>query len=37
MHTLASQTDAAVLRAGGFRDADLFVAAFNWRGWIGWS
>lgn len=33
--TLAPEADAAILRAGGFRDVDLFFAAFTWRGWIG--
>lgn len=35
LHTLAPETDAAVLRASGFRDVELFFAAFTWRGWIG--
>ncbi|MFC6047695.1 methyltransferase, partial [Methylobacterium hispanicum] len=35
LHTLAPETDAAVLRAGGFRGVELFFAAFTWRGWIG--
>lgn len=26
--------DAAILRAGGFRDVAMFFAAFTWRGWI---
>ena len=29
------EEDEAVLRAGGFADAELFYAAFTWRGWIG--
>ncbi|MCB4802209.1 tRNA (cmo5U34)-methyltransferase [Methylobacterium brachiatum] len=35
LHTLAPEADAAVLRAAGFGDAELFFAAFTWRGWIG--
>jgi tRNA (cmo5U34)-methyltransferase len=35
LHTLAPETDAAVLRAGGFRGVELFFAAFTWRGWVG--
>ncbi|MET7248139.1 class I SAM-dependent methyltransferase [Methylobacterium sp. EM32] len=35
LHTLAPEADAAVLRAGGFRDVETFFAAFTWRGWIG--
>ncbi|MFB0489975.1 tRNA (cmo5U34)-methyltransferase [Methylobacterium sp. OAE515] len=35
LQTLAPETDIAVLTAGGFRDAELFFAAFTWRGWIG--
>ncbi|SFL85944.1 class I SAM-dependent methyltransferase [Methylorubrum salsuginis] len=35
LQTLAPETDAAVLRAGGFHDVELFFAAFTWRGWIG--
>lgn len=27
--------DEAALRAGGFEDAEMFYAAFTWRGWIG--
>ncbi len=33
--TLAPEEDAAILRAGGFREVDLFFAAFTWRGWTG--
>ena len=33
--TLAPETDAAILQAGGFRDVDLFFAALTWRGWVG--
>ena len=35
LHTLVPEADAAVMRAGGFRDVELFYAAFTWRGWIG--
>ena len=32
---LSPDTDEAILRDGGFRDACLFFAAFTWHGWIG--
>jgi tRNA (cmo5U34)-methyltransferase len=35
LHILTPEEDAAVLRAGGFRDVEPFFAAFTWRGWIG--
>lgn len=35
LHNLAPEADADIMRAGGFRDVDLFFAAFTWRGWIG--
>lgn len=31
---LTPQADEAILRAGGFEDAELFYSAFTWRGWI---
>ena len=35
LHTLDPEADAAIIRAAGFREVDLFFAAFTWRGWIG--
>lgn len=32
---LDPETDERILRECGFPDAELFVAAFTWRGWIG--
>lgn len=34
VHTFEPQRDGDILRRGGFRDVDLFYAAFTWRGWI---
>lgn len=34
LNSLSPEEDAAVLRAGGFTQVDLFYAAFTWRGWI---
>ncbi|WP_375248236.1 class I SAM-dependent methyltransferase [Sphingomonas sp.] len=31
----APDEDEAMLREGGFADAELFFAAFTWRGWVG--
>ncbi len=31
---LSPEADEAILRAAGFIDAQLFYAAFTWRGWI---
>lgn len=31
---LTPDADEAVLRAAGFTDAELFYAAFTWRGWV---
>jgi tRNA (cmo5U34)-methyltransferase len=35
VNMIAPEQDEAILRAGGFADAELFYAAFTWRGWIG--
>ena len=32
---LPQDEDEALMREGGFPDAELFFAAFTWRGWIG--
>jgi tRNA (cmo5U34)-methyltransferase len=32
---LSPEADAALMREAGFRDVELFYAAFTWRGWIG--
>ncbi|MER2264367.1 class I SAM-dependent methyltransferase [Methylobacterium oxalidis] len=32
---LDPETDAAILSQSGFRDVELFFAAFTWRGWVG--
>lgn len=34
LNTLEPAHDEAILRAAGFREVDLFFAAFTWRGWI---
>jgi tRNA (cmo5U34)-methyltransferase len=34
---LNPEHDAQVLRDAGFRDVELFYAAFTWRGWIGYA
>jgi tRNA (cmo5U34)-methyltransferase len=31
---LSPEQDAQILREAGFRDVELFYAAFTWRGWI---
>jgi tRNA (cmo5U34)-methyltransferase len=31
------EQDAQILREAGFRDVELFYAAFTWRGWIGYA
>jgi tRNA (cmo5U34)-methyltransferase len=31
---LSPEEDAELLREAGFRDAELFYAAFTWRGWV---
>lgn len=31
---LSPEEDAALLREAGFRDVQLFYAAFTWRGWV---
>ena len=32
---LDPEADADLLRQAGFRDVELFYAAFTWRGWVG--
>jgi tRNA (cmo5U34)-methyltransferase len=32
---LSPDADAALMEEAGFRDVDLFYAAFTWRGWVG--
>ena len=34
---LSPEQDAQVLREAGFRDVELFYAAFTWRGWVGYA
>ena len=34
---LDPEQDAQVLREAGFRDVELFYAAFTWRGWVGYA
>ena len=31
---LSPEDDAALMQEAGFRDVELFYAAFTWRGWI---
>jgi tRNA (cmo5U34)-methyltransferase len=31
---LSPEADEAILRRGGFADAELFYSAFTWRGWV---
>ena len=31
---LSPEDDAELMREAGFRDVELFYAAFTWRGWI---
>jgi tRNA (cmo5U34)-methyltransferase len=35
VNMLSPDTDEAILRDGGFRDACPFFTAFTWHGWIG--
>ena len=32
---LSPESDAQLMREAGFRDVELFYAAFTWRGWVG--
>ena len=32
---LSPEADAELMREAGFRDVELFYAAFTWRGWVG--
>ncbi|KRR19910.1 class I SAM-dependent methyltransferase [Bradyrhizobium retamae] len=34
---LSPEQDAQILREAGFRDVELFYAAFTWRGWIAYA
>ncbi|KRR07635.1 methyltransferase [Bradyrhizobium jicamae] len=34
---LSPEQDARVLSEAGFRDVELFYAAFTWRGWVGYA
>ncbi|OCK59651.1 class I SAM-dependent methyltransferase [Bradyrhizobium sp. LMTR 3] len=34
---LGPEQDAQILREAGFRDVELFYAAFTWRGWIAYA
>jgi len=34
---LSPEQDAQILREAGFRDVELFYAAFTWRGWVGYA
>ena len=34
---LSPEQDAPVLSEAGFRDVELFYAAFTWRGWVGYA
>ena len=34
---LSPEQDAEILREAGFRDVELFYAAFTWRGWIAYA
>ena len=34
---LSPEHDAQILREAGFRDVELFYAAFTWRGWVGYA
>jgi tRNA (cmo5U34)-methyltransferase len=34
---LNPEQDAQILREAGFRDVELFYAAFTWRGWVGYA
>ena len=29
--------DARILSEAGFRDVEMFYAAFTWRGWVGYA
>jgi tRNA (cmo5U34)-methyltransferase len=34
---LSPEQDAQVLREAGFRDVEMFYAAFTWRGWVAYA
>ena len=34
LNLFSPEQDAQILREAGFRDVELFYAAFTWRGWI---
>ena len=34
---LSPEQDARVLSEAGFRDVEIFYAAFTWRGWVGYA
>ena len=34
---LTPEQDARILSEAGFRDVEMFYAAFTWRGWIGYA
>jgi tRNA (cmo5U34)-methyltransferase len=34
---LSPEQDARVLSEAGFRDVEMFYAAFTWRGWVGYA
>jgi tRNA (cmo5U34)-methyltransferase len=37
LNLLSPEQDARVLSEAGFRDVELFYAAFTWRGWVGYA
>jgi tRNA (cmo5U34)-methyltransferase len=37
LNLLSPDHDAQILREAGFRDVELFYAAFTWRGWVGYA
>ncbi|ANW02621.1 class I SAM-dependent methyltransferase [Bradyrhizobium icense] len=37
LNLLSPEQDAQILREAGFRDVELFYAAFTWRGWIAYA
>ena len=37
LNLFSPEQDAEILREAGFRDVELFYAAFTWRGWIGYA
>jgi tRNA (cmo5U34)-methyltransferase len=37
LNLLSPEQDARILSEAGFRDVELFYAAFTWRGWVGYA